>query len=48
MWWAADNHSFMCHKCAKQIINQAVIDKISFFSQNGPKFHILKKTASAL
>ena len=37
-----DNHSYMCHICAKGILdsnfNQAVIDKISIFHEIAPNF----------
>ena len=47
MWCAADNHNFMNHICAKEFLdsnfNEAGIDKLSKFSRNGPKIHILTK-----
>ena len=40
MWCAADNHNFMCHICAKGILdsnfNQAGIDKITKFQEIAP------------
>ena len=39
--------SNMCYRCANGFLdsnfNQAVIDKISFFSRNCPKFHVFAK-----
>ena len=47
MWGAAGNHNYICHICAKGSLNlnfdQTVIDKISNFPKNCPKFsHIYK------
>ena len=42
MWCAADNHNYMCHICAKGILdlnfNKAGIDKISNFHEIAPNF----------
>ena len=44
MWCAEDNHSYMCHICAKGFLdsnfNEAVIDKNIHFSRKCPKFLI--------
>ena len=46
MWCATDN-LYVCHISEKEFLdwyfNEVVINKISYFSQNGPKFHILAK-----
>ena len=40
MYCAADNHSYMCHTCAKKFLdsnlNEAVIDKISNIHEIAP------------
>ena len=42
MWCAADNHNYVCHICAKGILDlifhEAVIDKISNFHEIAPNF----------
>ena len=42
MCCASDNYNYMCHTCAKEILNSsfnwAVIDKISFFHDIAPNF----------
>ena len=44
MCYAADNHNYMCHTCAKEFsdsnFNSAVIDKISNFHEIAPNTHI--------
>ena len=36
MCCASDNHNYMCHTCAKEILIQTVIDKISKFHEIAP------------
>ena len=42
MCCASDNHNYMCHTCAKELLNssfnKAVIDKISNFQDIAPNF----------
>ena len=42
MWCVSDNHSNMCHICAKELLdsnfNEAVIDKIPIFQEIGQNF----------
>ena len=42
MWCAEDNHSYMCHICAKGFLdsnfNEAVFDKISIFHEISSNF----------
>ena len=48
MWCAADNHNYMCHICAKGILdsnfNQAAIDRISIFLQTASNFTFSQKS----
>ena len=48
IWYAEDNHSYMCHVCAKGFLdsnfNEAVIDKISVFQEIAPNFTYLQKS----
>ena len=48
MWCAGDNHSYMCHICAKALLdsnfNQAVIDKRSIFHEIAPNFTYSQKS----
>ena len=45
---ASDNHNYMCHTCAKEILNSsfnyAVIDKISNFPEVAPNFTFSQKS----
>ena len=42
MWCASDNHNYMCHICAKELLdlnfNEAVIDKASIFNEIAQNF----------
>ena len=42
MWCATNNHNYMCHICAKRLLDSnfdlAVIDKISNFQEIAPNF----------
>ena len=42
VWFAADNHNYMCHMCAKEFLDsnfkKAVIDKTSTFHEMAPSF----------
>ena len=46
IWY--DNHSYMCHICAKGFLdsnfNEAVIDKISIFHEIAPNFTYSQKS----
>ena len=50
IWFAEDNHSYMCHigLCAKGFLdsnfNLAVIDKISIFHEIAPNFTYSQKS----
>ena len=48
MWCAANNHNYMCHPCAKGLLdsnlNEAVLDKIPFFYEIAPNFTYLQKS----
>ena len=48
MHCAADNHNYMCHKCAKEFLdsnfNWAVIDKILNFHEIAPNFTYSQKS----
>ena len=47
MWCVADNHSYMCHMCAKEFLDsnfdKAVIAKISNFHEIAPNFTYSQK-----
>ena len=47
MWCATDNHNYMCHICAKGVLdsnfNQAVMDKISNINEIAPNFTYSQK-----
>ena len=47
MCCAADNHNYICHTCAKELLdsnfNQADIDKISNFHKIAPNFTYSQK-----
>ena len=48
MWYTADNHNYMCHICAKEVLNsnfnKAVIDKILNFHEIVPNFTYSQKS----
>ena len=48
MWYAADNHNYMCHISAEVFLdlnfNQAVIDKILNFHEIVPNFTYSQKS----
>ena len=47
MWCAADNCNYMCHMCAKGVLesnfNLAVMNKISNFQEIAPNFRYSQK-----
>ena len=47
IWFAEDNHSYVCHICAKGFLdsnfNQAAIDKISIFFTKLPQISHIRK-----
>ena len=49
MCYAAANHNYMCHTCAKEFLNsnfnEAVIDKISIFNEIAPNSTYLHKSS---
>ena len=48
IWYAEDNHSYMCHICAKGFLdsnfNEAIIDIISIFHEIAPNYTYWQKS----